>query len=280
MAILILLLWQHKIPHRSRFSFALDHLQKQIVNKVFNKKLQRLLLSLSFDPQFVEWLFHLLSFCVGINKTIKRSDKKKCKDLLRFTTLCDCNLEIDSLSFCKCFVWHCIKTISRKRKKKKSNIIAFVPVFFFFYFNHRSSISFRLATFEYSSKRTEKMFIRTQVELIHLFFLFCVRLFRKQRKKKMNENASTKENGRAKRNVRWECAMQSFMCWARVLWQTRNYPETRHAFTVHIDLGHNLLENGSQVFPFLYFPSIHPSFSLCLYLVVSVYLPFSMFAPK
>lgn len=37
MAILILLLWQHKILYRSRFSFAVDHLQKQIVNKVFNK---------------------------------------------------------------------------------------------------------------------------------------------------------------------------------------------------------------------------------------------------
>lgn len=56
--------------------------------------------------------------------------------------------------------------------------------------------------------------------------------------------------------------MQSFMCWARVLWQTRNYPETRHAFTVHIDLGHNLLENGSQVFRFSLYFNIHPSFLL------------------
>lgn len=86
-AILILLLWQHKILYRSRFSFAVDHLQKQIVNKVFNKKLQQLLLLCSRSFSAICWMgFHSLSFCVGINKTIKWSDKKKWQ---RFASIYD-----------------------------------------------------------------------------------------------------------------------------------------------------------------------------------------------
>lgn len=44
----------------------------------------------------------------------KKERQKGCEKLVQIYELC-CNLEIDSLSFCKCFVWHNMKTILENR---------------------------------------------------------------------------------------------------------------------------------------------------------------------